>query len=151
MDSDIVAVTRHCPNTHQSYILVAFTAFGSPDENSGNYQRDIKPLRFEGNLDEIVLEAKLSHVKMGYDLTYSTSHFVIIIFDSRTDVVMFKKFHDFVKHSTYINGLTEYEVSVKQHIQIRESEIFDKVDSGSPKVTQLNFKNFKPGSIVVVK
>lgn len=61
MDSDIVAVTRHCPNTHQSYILVAFTAFSHPGEDAGNYQRAIKPLRFEGVLDEIVLEAALNH------------------------------------------------------------------------------------------
>lgn len=63
MDADIVAVTRHCPNTHQSYILISFTAFGQPAEDAGNYQRGIKPLRFEGVLDEIVLEATLSHVE----------------------------------------------------------------------------------------
>lgn len=61
MDSDIVAVTRHCPDNHQSYILVAFTAFGHPAEDDGNYQRVIKTLRFEGVLDEIVLEATLNH------------------------------------------------------------------------------------------
>lgn len=62
MDSDIVAVTRHCPNSHQSYILISFTAFGHPGEDAGNYQRGIKPLRFEGVLDEIVLEATLNHI-----------------------------------------------------------------------------------------
>lgn len=62
MDADIVAVTRHCPNSHQSYILVAFTAFVHPGEEAGNYQRGIKPLRFEGNLDEIVMEATLSYI-----------------------------------------------------------------------------------------
>lgn len=61
MDPDIVAVTRHCPNTHQSYILVAFTAFGHPGDDAAKYQKGIKPLRFEGVLDEIVLEATLSH------------------------------------------------------------------------------------------
>lgn len=61
MDPDIVAVTRHCPETHQSYILVAFTAFSHPDENSSTNQRGIKPLRFEGILDEIVIEATLNH------------------------------------------------------------------------------------------
>lgn len=62
MDPDIVAVTRHCPNSHQSFILVAFTAFGHPSEDAANYQRGIRPLRFEGVLDEIVLEATLSHI-----------------------------------------------------------------------------------------
>lgn len=66
MDPDIVAVTRHRPDTHESYILVAFTAFGHPPRDAGNYQRGIKPLRFEGVLDEIVLEATLSHVSVKY-------------------------------------------------------------------------------------
>lgn len=63
MDPDVVAVTRHCPETHQSYILVAFTAFGHPPEDAASYQRSIRPLRVEGVLDEIVLEATLDHTK----------------------------------------------------------------------------------------
>lgn len=62
MDPDIVAVTRHCPITHRSYILVAFTAFNHPNEDAGDHQRNIKPLRFEGVLEEIVLEASLNHL-----------------------------------------------------------------------------------------
>lgn len=62
MDSDVVAVTRHNPETHTSYVLVAFTAFSHPDVNASNYQRNIKPLRVEGVLDEIFLEASLSHM-----------------------------------------------------------------------------------------
>ncbi|KAL3268401.1 hypothetical protein HHI36_007517 [Cryptolaemus montrouzieri] len=62
MDPDVVAVTRHCPKTHQSYILVAFTAFKHPGENDYKWQRNIRPLRVEGILDEIVLEASLSHI-----------------------------------------------------------------------------------------
>lgn len=57
-----MAVTRHNPITHVSYVLVAFTAFGHPDIHAGSYQRGIKPLRVEGVLDEIVLEASLSHI-----------------------------------------------------------------------------------------
>lgn len=61
MDSDIVAVTRHNPKTHESLVLVAFTAFSHPDQNAGDYQRGIKPLRVEGVVDEVVFEATLSH------------------------------------------------------------------------------------------
>lgn len=61
------------------------------------------------------------------------------------------KFPDFVEDSTWINGLSEYKVTVKEHIQVNESDFFDKVDSGSVSITQLNFRNFKPGSIVVIK
>lgn len=74
MDSDIVAVTRHNPKTHESFVLVAFTAFSHPDINAANYQRDIRPLRVEGVVDEIVFEADLSHVSV----RYTASHFPLI-------------------------------------------------------------------------
>lgn len=61
MDADIVAVTRHNPETHESVVLVAFTAFSHPDINAASYQRSIKPLEVEGTLDEIIFEASLSH------------------------------------------------------------------------------------------
>nr|XP_023029124.1 glycogen debranching enzyme [Leptinotarsa decemlineata] len=133
MDADIVAVTRHCPDTHQSYILVAFTAFNHPNEDAENHQRGIKPLRFEGVLEEIVLEASMSHV------------------NKKSGGLQFSKWERFEKDSKYINGLSEYEVSMKQHINVTESDILEKVDSGTQNVTQLNFKNFKPGSVVVVR
>lgn len=59
MDADIVAVTRHCPETHQSVVLVAYTAFSHPDPC---YKRDyVKPIRVEGRVDEVILEATLVH------------------------------------------------------------------------------------------
>lgn len=62
IDADIVAITRHRPETHESVILVAFTAFRHPCLNDANEQRAIRPLTIEGTLDEIVLEATLNHV-----------------------------------------------------------------------------------------
>lgn len=59
MDPNIVAVTRHSPKTHESVILIAHTCFTYPDANAG--PTSIRPLRFEGNLIEIILEAELSH------------------------------------------------------------------------------------------
>lgn len=122
MDSDIVAVTRHCPKTHQSYILVAFTAFNQPDIH--DVQRYIKPLRFEGVLDEIVLEANLTQNE---------------------------EIDEFIRDSQYINGLTNYHLNLKQHIGINESNVFQETNSHKLNVTQLDFKCFKPGSIVVIK
>ncbi|XP_076266629.1 glycogen debranching enzyme isoform X2 [Rhynchophorus ferrugineus] len=133
MNSDVVAVTRHNPETHSSFVLVAFTAFGHPDINAGNYQIDLKPLRIEGVLDEIVLEASMSHV------------------NGRSGGSKFARFENFVKDPTWINGVSEYEVSIKQHIQINESDVFEEVYSGTKNMFQLNFRNFKPGSVVVIK
>lgn len=56
VDSDIVAVTRHCPTTHATVVLVAYTAFTPP---SRERSQSIKPLRVEGRVDEIILEATL--------------------------------------------------------------------------------------------
>lgn len=62
MDSDIVAVTRHSPTSHDSVVLVAFTAFKHPDPNANDLRRHVKPLRVEGVVEEIILEASLSYV-----------------------------------------------------------------------------------------
>lgn len=58
MEADIVAVTRHQPQTHERIVLVAYTAFGYPDQH---FKRcgGIKDLVFEGQLKEIVVEAQL--------------------------------------------------------------------------------------------
>ncbi|XP_049823584.1 glycogen debranching enzyme isoform X4 [Aethina tumida] len=133
MDADIVAVTRHCPETHESYILIAFTAFGHPAEYSENHQRGIKPLRVEGDLVEIVVEATLNHIGVRSGKSKYAGH------------------GNYVKDTKWINGLSEYQVSLKEHIQVDESDVFERVDSGTANVTQLNFKNFKPGSIAVVR
>lgn len=61
---DVVAVTRHCPVTHQSIVLVAHTAFGHPPDaaEKGCY---IKPLVLEGSIEEVILEAQLTHKNHG--------------------------------------------------------------------------------------
>lgn len=62
MHPDIVAVTRHNPKTHETVILVAHTAFARPNPNAG--PTGVRPLLFEGHLDEIILEAELTHKYM---------------------------------------------------------------------------------------
>lgn len=61
MDPDVVAVTRHSPSTHESVVLVAFTAFKHPDSNANDLRRHVRPLRVEGVVEEIILEASLSY------------------------------------------------------------------------------------------
>ncbi|XP_012265578.2 glycogen debranching enzyme isoform X2 [Athalia rosae] len=133
MDTDIVAVTRHSPNTHESVVLVAFTAFKHPDSNASDLRRHIKPLRVEGVIDEIVLEASLTHNSI------------------RNGKSPFHQPEEFSRDEDIINGLAEYSLDIKEHVQICNSTILEKVDSGDPKITQLNFVNFQPGSIVVIR
>lgn len=59
MSPDVVAITRHSPVTHQSVILVAHTSFSYPDPMAG--PSAVRPLRFEGSLEEIIFEAELTH------------------------------------------------------------------------------------------
>ncbi|KAH9644772.1 hypothetical protein HF086_016266 [Spodoptera exigua] len=61
LDADVLAVTRHDPVSRRSVVVVAFTCFKAP---SG--ARAPPPLRFEGDLEEIVLEAFLRHVDYKY-------------------------------------------------------------------------------------
>ncbi len=60
MHYDVVAVTRHCSKTHESYVTVAHTVFSKdtdPNRNIG-----LKPVVVEGKLLEVVLEAKVKEI-----------------------------------------------------------------------------------------
>lgn len=57
----------------------------------------------------------------------------------------------FTMDDNVINGLSEYTLSLKQHIQCCDSTMIEKVDSGDPKITQLNFVNFQPGSVIAIR
>lgn len=54
-----MAVTRHSPDNHQTVILVAHTSFQNPEPNAG--ASNVRPLVFEGDLEEIIFEAELTH------------------------------------------------------------------------------------------
>lgn len=47
--------------------------------------------------------------------------------------------------------MSEYVLILKQHIQCCDSTVVEKVDSGDPKITQLNFVNFQPGSVIAIR
>ncbi|XP_066992681.2 glycogen debranching enzyme [Anabrus simplex] len=131
MDHDIVAVTRHSPETHQSVILVAHTAFSHPDMNWQN--RTIKPLRVEGTIDEVILECSLLHR------------------GARHGESRFGKPSGFVKNNQYINGLVDYEVEIREHLQLFDSDILERSESGDANITQINFIKFPPGSVVAIR
>lgn len=127
MNPDIVAVTRQNPVTHESFILVAHTAFGYPDPNAGPTY--VRPLTFEGKLVEVYLEVEIQSRKNS----------------------PFSRPNEFKKDPFVINGLDEYEVKVRKNIQLRDSEIFNKSEKTFGESTQLEFVNLRPGSVVVVR
>ncbi|CAK1603726.1 unnamed protein product [Parnassius mnemosyne] len=130
MDADVIAVTRHEPRSRKSVILVAFTAFNAPDPSFGG--RYVKPLRFEGQLDEIIFEANMRHV------------------DYRTSGQPFKPPSSFTKHAQYINGLSEYEVCVQRSVALAQSSVF----AGARREgahTVLEFRALGPGAVVALR
>lgn len=127
MNPDIVAVTRHSPATHQSVILITHTAFSYPHPNAG--PTFVRPLRFEGFLDEIILEAEFT--MKGY------THF------DRPAT------HE--KDSNIINGFKQFELSLREHIPLNKSQIFRNVPYIEGNMTQLEFINLRPGSVVAIR
>lgn len=127
MNPDIVGITRQNPITHESFILVAHTAFGYPHINAGATY--VRPLKFEGKLEEIYFELEFHNRK----------------------TETFAPPNGFVKNSSFINGLDDFELVVRKNIQPRDSNIFNKTPTILGDSTQLDFVNLKPGSVVVVR
>ncbi|XP_026729867.1 glycogen debranching enzyme [Trichoplusia ni] len=130
MDTDVVAVTRHEPRSRKSVILVAFTAFNPPDQNSSG--RYVKPLRFEGQLEEILFEACLRHV------------------DHRSEGSPLRPPGPFSRHARYITGLSQYECEVRRAPALGASGVFASARSeGAHSV--LEFRALLPGSVVALR
>ncbi|XP_055637696.1 glycogen debranching enzyme isoform X2 [Toxorhynchites rutilus septentrionalis] len=127
MHPDIVAVTRHSTQSHETVILVAHTAFSYPNAWAG--PTGVRPLRFEGNLVEIVFEVQI------YKKTGQT----------------FDRPSEFKKDDQYINGVDEYVVDLRKNLKLEESDIFRKEAVIDGNTTQLDFVNLKPGSVVAVR
>ncbi len=92
----LLHILRHCPITHESYVLVAHTVFSKttdPDRLKG-----IKPVHVEGKLLEVTLEAKLVKTNK-------------------------KEKEEFKKNDGYVNGLSDYELIMQQHVSIDRSHM----------------------------
>lgn len=58
----VVTVTRHNPVSHQSVVLVAYTAFKPPAQIKEHH---IRPLKVQGHLEEIIFEMQVKGRKLG--------------------------------------------------------------------------------------
>lgn len=122
MDGDVVAVTRHEPRSRRSVVLVAFTAFADPDLSKGG--RHVRPLRFEGQLDEVAFEATMRRL------------------DSAAA--------PFARHPRLVNGLDGYECRVRRGVPVAQSAVFASARvEGSH--TVLEFRPLEAGTVVAVR
>lgn len=129
MSSDIVAVTRHCPENHQTVVLVAHTSFSKPEDHmipttskKGIQTYGIKPLHVEGKIDEIILEGQ-----------------TLMKTDSK----------EFLKSTDFINGLESHVVEIQEHIGLEKSQ-FVRVERKDD-CQDVFFESFPPGSVIAFK
>lgn len=126
---EIVAVTRHCPANHKSYILMAHTAFHHPPywatpTTKKPYTRfsDVPPLYVQGRIKEIYIE--------GYTVAHDPAP------------------PDFKQSPSYINGLQSHYIQIQSHIPLSKSKMCRLLaeDNSSQEVS---FVDFCPGSIII--
>ncbi|XP_072219597.1 glycogen debranching enzyme isoform X2 [Leuresthes tenuis] len=125
VDADIVAVTRHCPSTHQSVVTVSRTAFWNPKTHQ--YNSNILPMFIPGKIEEILLEARTVERQNG----------------------------SYNKDDKYINGMPEYTVEIKEHISVEESTVVKHAGvtskGRSEFVQEIQFQKLTPGSVIAFR
>ncbi|KAF7653347.1 hypothetical protein LDENG_00084160 [Lucifuga dentata] len=125
VDADIVAVTRHCPSTHQSVVAVCRTAFWNPKTHQ--YDTNVPPMFIPGKIEEVVLEARTVERTVGH----------------------------YKKDDNYINGMPEYTVEIKEHIPLEESSVVKQAGvtskGRSEFVQEITFQKLTPGSVIAFR
>lgn len=125
VDADIVAITRHCPSTHQSVVAVCRTAFSDPKTH--HYDTNVPPMFIPGKIEEVVLEARTVETKDG----------------------------GYVKDDKYINGMPEYTVEIKEHLSLQQSTVVKQAavttKDRSEFVQEITFQKLTPGSVIAFR
>ncbi|XP_043206141.1 glycogen debranching enzyme-like isoform X1 [Amphibalanus amphitrite] len=121
---DIVTITRHNPVNHQSYVLCAHTAFGQPQNL---WTPDgIKALRIQGTVAEVVFEAR------------------VVPRDGRP-----LHFEDIERSGTYINGVNQYRVDIRENFEIEKSSMLThRIEND---YTVMDYTDFPPGSVFALR
>ncbi|XP_059168911.1 glycogen debranching enzyme-like isoform X2 [Physella acuta] len=121
VDGNTVSITRHRPQTHDSVVLIARTAFQQPWNPSD--QGFIRPITIQGKIEEIVLEGRMQHANQ----------------------------FSYKKDSDYINGLPDFYLPLREHFPVHESQIISVRTFDDGQTNEISFKNLTPGSVVVLK
>ncbi|XP_050533845.1 glycogen debranching enzyme isoform X3 [Daktulosphaira vitifoliae] len=127
VDSDIVCVTRQNSKTHETVVLMSYTAF---TKNQSSPYLPLhknglgKGITVDGQVNKILIEAILQKNEENNE--------------------------EFTKDSNKINGLTDFNLKIKQNISAKDCTMLNIVSTNERSI-RFNFtENFKPGSIVVV-
>ena len=115
MNFDVVAITRHNPSTHESVVAVSHTMFNKGADPNNPVQ--VKPVCVEGELEEIILEARI--VKKGCG--------------------------KFVRSEKFINGDENYSVELQTHVKISNSKMANRVSPDGAPETLIQLDRFTPG------
>nr|CAB3220598.1 glycogen debranching enzyme-like [Phallusia mammillata] len=120
---DVVAVTRHNPLTHYSYIMIAYTSFHDLED------KEVPPLKIEGHIMGIPLEAKPSKPSQCTSSLMQT----------------------FTQDVEYINGIEDYTYDIETDIPIKMSASCEILPANGCKAHNVNFTHFPPGSVIVLR
>ncbi|RZF42594.1 hypothetical protein LSTR_LSTR001389 [Laodelphax striatellus] len=126
VDTDIVCRTRHSEATRETVVLITYTAFKHPTAGASAVGKGVT---VSGEVEYVIKEASLSH--MSGD--------------------RFSKPKNFSKNDKFINGLSEYKLTLKEDFKTSECSLlqFVPVNDGG---TRLVFTaDFRPGCVVAVK
>ncbi|KAI4898069.1 hypothetical protein NFI96_018072 [Prochilodus magdalenae] len=125
LDEDTVAVTRHCPSTHRSVVTVSRTAFKNPKTH--HYRERVPPMCIPGQIEEVILEARTVE----------------------------KDADSYVKDEKYINGMPEYTLELREHLQLSDSKIVKRGDATTKGrnefVQEIVFDQLTPGSVIAFR
>ncbi|KAI4893230.1 hypothetical protein NFI96_025576, partial [Prochilodus magdalenae] len=125
VDVDVVAVTRHCPSSHQSVVAVCRTAFKNPKHHK--YPDEVPPMFIPGKIEEVVLEARTVEREAG----------------------------SYGKDEKSINGLPGFTVEIKEHIQLKDSRVVKQAGvtsrGRSEFVQEIVFERLTPGSVIAFR
>lgn len=142
IEENVIAVTRNNPWTCERLILVAYSAFNNVEIHP-NTQTFIKSMILEGQLEEIIMEAKLDDDSLATTTTTRT----------------------FQKDPKYINGDGKYRLIMNTNVPIEESCYLRMVNTSNPvedtdddpsskkskKMLEIQLQNFQPGCVVLFK
>ncbi|XP_076807276.1 glycogen debranching enzyme-like [Clavelina lepadiformis] len=129
---DVVAVTRHNPKSHYSYVMIAHTSFHDSNDCHGSVQKvwkDVPSLTVEGHIMGIALEIKPTEPSL------VTSQYV----------------KTFTKQESLINGLDNYNLFVETDLPCGMSTCCEIELAKGGTAHVVHFTDFPPGSVIVLR